>query len=254
MKASRVLLAVMLVSVLGSGTRAAEPTKQEIEDATKRASILADIAFAADLAAFGRGQGAEGTSPKDFKSPESLVLAGGILMRAHKATAGKSSTLDAKPTDEKGNPIKGDAVKTPSLAEQADALFVEAEAMGVELKDKSRAATLDAMIKREKASEADRGGIGGPNTITRVLQAGETHTYPVAFFSGQPAAVAMTSSGPAKIQFDLGHAGGAGLFSLKGHNANYNWTPQRDKDNVRRFTIKMTNLGNKPTTYTLTTN
>jgi len=254
MKVSRVLLAVMLMGLSGSGIRAAEPTMQEIEDATKRAAILADIAFAADLAAFGRGQGAEGTSPKDFKSPESLVLAGGILMRAHKATAGKAGTIDAKPTDAKGNPIKGDAVKTPSLAEQADALFVEAEAMAVELKDKSRATAIEALIKREKATEADRGGVSGPSRITRTLNPGETHTYPVAFIGGQPAAVAMTSSGPPKIQFDINHVGGNSLFSLKGQNANYNWTPARDKDGTRKFTITLTNLGRNPTVYTLISN
>lgn len=254
MKATRILVAVVLATLASSGTRAADPTKEDIEKATKQAAILADIAFAHDLAAFGRGDGAEATSPKNFKSPESLALAGGILMRAHKATAGKSTVLEAKPTDEKGNPIKGDAVKTPSLAEEAEALFVEAEAMAVELKDKSRAAAIDALIKREKASEADRGGIGGPSRITRLLNPGETHTYPVAFFGGQPAAVAMVSSGPPKIQFDILHVGGASLFSLKGQNANYNWTPARDKDGARKFTITLRNLGNKPTTYTLTTN
>ena len=48
--------------------------------------------------------------------------------------------------------------------------------------------------------------------------------------------------------------GGNNLFSLKGLNAGYNWTPQRDRDNVRKFTITLTNMGARATTYTLTAN
>ena len=137
------------------------------------------------------------------------------------------------------------------MKEQAEALFDEARAATGE--NKAKAASIEVLIKEAKTFES-RGGVGGPRTITRVLNPGETHTYPVAFFSGQPAAVAMTSSGPPRIQFDITHVGGNNLFSLKGLNAGYNWTPQRDRDNVRRFTITLTNMGVRATTYTLTAN
>lgn len=251
MKMSRVLCAAALLSagLFAPVGRAAEPTKEEAE---KSAAVIGEIALAGELASLGRGH-CEGTSPKDFKSPESLVLAGGILLRAHKATQGKVAALDSKPTDDKGNPLKGDA-KSVGLDKQAEALFDEASAMAAEMKDKGRAAAVEAMIKREKSSEPDRGGVGGPKTITRTLQPGETHTYPLAFFSGQPAAITMTSTGPPKIQIDLTHVGGASLLSMKSHNANYGWTPANDKNNIRRFTLTLTNNGNKPTTYTLSAN
>lgn len=243
---NRMWLAAAVVGLAALSARAAED-----EAAAKQAALVGDLAMAGELAAFGRGLSCQGTSPKDFKSPESLALAGGILLRAHKATAGKMAALDA-PKDAKGQPVAGEAA--PSLEKQAKALFDEASAMALELNDKARAEAVEAIIKREKNSEPDRGGVGGPRTITRVLQPGETHNYTVAFYSGQPAALSMTSTGPARIQFDLNHVGGGSLLSTAGLNASHSWVPVKDGDNVRKFTITLYNQGRRPTTYTMVAN
>ena len=54
------------------------------------------LGTAAELTAFGRGQSCEATSAKNAKSPEALVLAGGILLRAHAVTGGKTRTVTLK--------------------------------------------------------------------------------------------------------------------------------------------------------------
>lgn len=258
MKLFRLMSAVALTGLLALTANSAdpvkEPTKQDIEDAGKRADLVADIALANTLAAYGRGEACEATSPKDFKSPESLVLAGGILWRADKASGGKVAELDIKPTDEKGGPIESKAEKSKSLKDQAKELFDEARASVAESKDASRKAAIEAMIKREESSEASRGAVGGPQQTTRVLQPGETHSFKISYVGGVPAAVAMTSTGPAKIDFNLTHVGGNNLFNSKGQNAGYNWVPARDKNGIRLFNLTLTNMGKKPTMYVLAIN
>jgi hypothetical protein len=232
-----------------------EPTKEETEAAAAKAAVVADLGTAAELAAFGRGESCEATSPKNFKSPESLVLAGGILWRADKATQGKVAELDVRPLDDKGNPVEGGAEKAKSYKAQAIDLFDEARLMAAELKDESRKAAIEAMIKREEKTEPDRGAVGGPQQTTRVLPPGATHTFRLVYAGGVPAAIAMKSTGPAKIHFRLDHFGAGGnLVNVRGLNANYAWVPVRDKDGVRWFVVTLTNLGNKPTTYTLAIN
>lgn len=236
---THVLMCAALAVLTAVDLRAAdEPSKEDVAKAEIRAAAVTDLALAADLAAFAR----------DAKSPESLAIAGGMIVRANKTFGGKSDPLDPKAAD---------AVKSPGLEKQADALFDEARAMVAT--DKARAAALEALIGNAKkfeqgGSAGARPAVGGPRNITRVLPAGQTHTYTIGFTSGQPAAVAMTSAGPAKIYFDITHVKGASLFASRGYNASYNWVPVRDKDAVRYVTITLQNLGNNPTTYTLTTN
>ncbi len=64
----RVLRILLGVGVLACATQAAEPTKEDIANAERRGDAVADVALAANLAAFGR----------DAKSPESLVIAGDL--------------------------------------------------------------------------------------------------------------------------------------------------------------------------------
>jgi hypothetical protein len=254
MKRFTVMLLSLSILGLASAQGDKEPTKQEVEAAGKRAEVVADIGMAATLAAYGRGEACEATTPKDFKSPESLVLAGGILLRADKVVGGKMADLDVKPTDEKGKPIEAKVEKSKSLKELANDLFDEARAMVATGGDSARTKAIEEMIKREEKSEPSRGAVGGPQRATRVLMPGETQTYTLKFVGGVPAAVAMTSTGPAKIEFNLSHVGGNSLFTLKGLVAQYNWVPTRDKNGMRMFTVTLRNLGKNPTTYVLTTN
>lgn len=242
------VLASGLMAFSGNAADESAPLNPaDVKAAEIRGSAVTDLGLAADLAAFAR----------DAKSPESLVIAGGMLLRAEKTFGGKLDTLDAKPTDAKGNPVKDDAVKAGSLKDRAEALYDEARLMIAG--DKAREASLNALIENSKkfgfgGSDGARPAVGGPKQIVRTLNAGETHTYPVAFIGGLPAAVAMTSTGPARITFDITHIGGANLINIKGLNAAYNWVPARDKDGNKRFKISLTNNGRNPTTYTLVTN
>ena len=252
MKLFRTFVAGLLASGLMafSGNAAEEPAPlnpADVKAAEIRGSAVTDLTLSADLAAFAR----------DAKSPESLVIAGGMLLRADKTFGGKIDTLDAKPTDAKGKPVEGDAAKAGSLKDQAEALYDEARLMVSG--DKAREASLNALIANSKkfgfgGDAGARPAVGGPKRIVRTLNAGETHTYNVAFIGGLPAAVAMTSTGPARITFDLTHVGGNNLINIKGLNAAYNWVPIRDRDGQKKYTVTLTNNGRNPTTYTLVMN
>ncbi len=233
MKLSRRLMAgVVLSGMLVTAGLADEPTKEDIEKAEGTSAVLSELAIAGELVAFGR----------DAKNPESLVIAGGILIRANKALGGKVTPIEV-------------GAKLVPLDQQANDLFDEARAM---VTDKARSASLEVLIKSAqdfpRGSDAEsRGHVGGARQITRNIAPGATETIQLAYVGGMPAAVSMTSSGPAKIQFDLTH-GANNLVSVKGHTAYYTWVPPRDKDAQRKFVVTMTNTGKKPTTFTLTTN
>jgi hypothetical protein len=245
---------MMLGMVVHSADPIQEPTKKEIEDASNRATLVSDLGLAAELSAFGRGQTLEATTPKNFKSPESLVLAGGIYLRADKAIGGKAAEIDVKPTDEKGTAIDGKAEKAKSFKDQGQDLFEEARLMVAETKDKARIAAIEEMIKREEKSEPDRGSVGGPKRVMRIIPPGATHNYRLGFFSGVPAAVAMQSTGNSRLRFSITHVGGNNLVNLAGLNAMYNWVPVRDRNNIRMFDVTITNTGRNPTQYLLVTN
>ena len=231
-----------------------EPTQEELADAEKRAGVVADLGVAAELTALGRGLSCEATSPKNAKSPEALVLAGGILLRAHAVTGGKTAERDVTPTDEQGKAIEGKREKLKTLKEQATDLFDEARAMAVEGADKGRTAAVEAMIKREEASEASRGAVGGPKRVAMAIAPGATHNFKVAFVGGLPAVVAMQGNGTSNLKIVITHAGGNQLFSLKGVAARYAWVPARDKVGAKWFNITVTNVGKTPTAYVLATN
>lgn len=234
--------------------KSGEPTEKELAEAEGRASVVADLGTAAELTALGRGQACEATSPKNAKSPEALVLAGGILLRAHAVTAGRTAELDVTPTDEKGKAIEAKREKLKTLKEQAGELFDEARAMAAEGNDKARTAAVEAMIKREEASEPSRGAVGGPKRVAMAIAPGATQNFKVAFVGGLPAVVAMQGNGSSKLQITITHVGGNQLFGLKGVVAQYAWKPLADKDGARWFNVTVTNIGKAPTAYILATN
>ncbi len=221
------------------------PLAGQDKKAETTANLVADLALAAQLADLGRGgfNERDGLSTKTA-SPEALVTAGALLLRTHKLTGGKMGAIEDAPKE------GGKAAAALPLDKQAEALFDEARAAAG-----TNSKAIDSMIDTVMKRDYDRGSVGGPRSVTRTLNAGETHTYNFNFFGGQPAAVSMTSTGPARIQFDLNHAGGASLLSIRGLHANYNWTPAGGKkDGVRNFSVTLNNTGNRPTTYTLNKN
>lgn len=251
-------VALGLLVTLAGVPRAADPVKaptdKETKDAEDRAGVVEDLGLAAELVAFGRGLSCEATSPKNAKSPEALVLAAGILWRAHAVTGGKAAELDVTPTDESGKAIDAKPEKLKSLKEQATDLFDEARAMAGEANDKTRTAALEAMIKREQASEPNRGSVGGPKRVAMAIAPGATQKFKVAFVGGLPAAVALQGNGSSNLKITITHVGGNQLFSLKGVAARYAWVPVRDKDGAKWYDITVSNVGKAATAYILATN
>jgi hypothetical protein len=147
----------------------AEPTADE-----RSAEVVESLALAAELTAFGRGEFADATGLKDFKSAESLVAAGGILLRIHKQTGGKAAPGDATVSDEQGKEVAEISGDVQSLADEAAALFDEARALPV--KDQ---AALEALIKQAQTVTARAGGVG-VRVVTRTIGPGHAHTIRLA--------------------------------------------------------------------------
>ncbi|MCA9052017.1 MAG: hypothetical protein KDA89_24935 [Planctomycetaceae bacterium] len=220
--------------------------QQESADAElqKRADLVSEWGTAAELTAFGRGELNELTGLKDFKSPEALVAAGGILLRLHRQTGGKTETSDISVTDDSGSDIaaEGQAV---SLQADAEALFDEARGMVAG----EKAAALEKQIQAVSAVE-QRGAVGGPRVISRTVKSGKTHAMKIEFAPDAPASVAMRGSGT--TQFEIVGSGGKTLWHSKGSWGTYTWnTGGRGSRNI---TVKVINKGGPPVAYTVVTN
>lgn len=241
------LAAWTVVGCLASGTSAwAQKTAEKAAEKTeseKTAVLVESLAMAAELAAFGRGELADATGLKDFKSPEALVAAGAIYLRAHKAVGGKVKASDAKVEDSDGKAVAEDA-QAPSWADEAEALFDEARALPS--KDK---AGLEALIKQAQ-TVTDRGAIGGPRVINRTIKSGKDHTIHIAFEPNSPANVTMRGTG--KTQFEVIGPAGKVLWHSQGTWGFYNWHTGRG--GVKDITVKVINKGGPPVAYTVTTN
>ena len=212
-------------------------------DAENTAYIVEQVALAAELTAFGRGELADVTGLKDFKSPEALVASGAILLRIHKQTAGKMKVSNSTVTDDEGKPIAADG-PVNSFEDEASALFDEARAMPS--KDK---AALESLIKQAELVP-ERGAAGGPQVINRTVKSGKTHTINLAFEPNAPANVTMRGSG--KVKFEVVGPAGKVLWHSQGSWGYYNW--QAGKASDRGITIKVINSGGPPVAYTVTTN
>ena len=229
----------------GATAWAQKPAEKAAEktEAEKTADVVERLALAAELTAFGRGELADATGLKDFKSPEALVAAGGILLRAHKQTAGKIKPSDAEVADDDGATIPEEGAAT-SLADEAAALFDEARALSS--KDK---AALEAQIKQAQ-TVPERGAVGGPRVITRKIKTGKTHNLKIKFEPNSPASVTMRGTG--QTQFEVVGNGGNVLWHSKGTWGFYNWHTGRG--GVKDITVKVINRGGPPVAYTVTTN
>ncbi len=237
------LAAAMVAVLLSSSTVAFTQGTTEATEGEKSADLVEELATAAQLAAFGRGELADATGLKDFKSPEALVAAGAIYLRAHKATGGKIIPSEAKVMDTDGKAVVEEG-QAPNLAEEAEALFDEARALPT--KD---AAALEALIKQATSVES-RGAISGPRVINRKIQTGKTHNIEIAFAPNSPASVTMRSSG--KTQFEVIGNGGKTLWHSKGTWGFYNWHPGRG--GLKNVTVRVINKGGPPVAYNVTTN
>lgn len=222
------LAALAAGCVVLSGVTAWGQKPTETSAAEETADVVGQLALAAELTAFGRGELAEATGIKDFKSPEALVAAGGILLRIHKQTGGKMAPLDAKVMDEDGKPVAEDSGATESLADEAAALFDEARALPS--KDK---AALEDQIKQAQTVTARAGGLG-PRVVGRVITTGKPHTVHVAV---RPHAPAVVVHGTGKTHFQAIGPGGKVVWHSHGPRGVYH--PGGAKD----VTLKVFNNG-----------
>jgi hypothetical protein len=244
----RWLVAAVMAGSLGTNLIAeAQPkaaaTDGEIAAAESTAKLVEELGTAAQLAAFGRGEMADVTGLKGFKSPEALVAAGSIYLRAHKATGGKVQPSDAKVMED-GKAVSEEA-QAPSMADDAEALFDEARALAT-----TNGAAIEALIKQAKSVES-RGAVGGPRTITRTIKTGKTHNIDLTFDVRSPASVTMRGTGT--TQFEVLNSRGKVMWHSKGTWGFYNWHPGNG-GGEKNVTVRVINGGGPPVSYTVTTN
>lgn len=237
------LAALVVVGCTLLGTSASAQKTVEKTESEKTAALVESLAMAAELAAFGRGELADATGLKELKSPEALVAAGAIYLRAHKAVGGKVKASDAKVEDSDGKEV-AEETKAMSWADEAEALFDEARALPS--KDK---AGLEALIKQAQ-TVTDRGAIGGPRVINRTIKSGKDHVIHIDFEPNSPANVTMRGTG--KTQFEVLGPGGKVLWHSQGTWGFYNWHTGRG--GVKDIKVKVINAGGPPVAYTITTN
>ena len=211
----------------------------EKSEAEKTADVVEQLALAAELTAFGRGELADATGVKDFKSPEALVAAGGILLRAHKHTGGKVTPSDAKVMDDDGKPIAEEGGAEESLADEAEALFDEARALPS--KDK---AALEAQIKQAQ-TVPERAVVVGPRVVKRVITTGKPHTVHMGFGKNSPAAVTVRGTG--RTHFEVHGKGGNVLWHSRGPHGVYKWHPAHG--GVHDVKVKVFNKGGPAVKY-----
>lgn len=234
----------LLVALFGTAGMASAQQPAEQTEAEKSAAVVEELGTAAQLIAFGRGELGDATGLKEFQSPQALVAAGGIYLRAHKASGGKfrESTATVKDDDGKAVPAEGEPL---SLADEAEALFDEARAAAG-----ADGAAIEALIKQAKTA-TERGAVGGPRVITRMIRSGRVHRLDIPFDPDSPATVTMRGTGTTQFQV-LGH-GGKVLWHSRGTWGVYNWHTG-GVDGVRNITVKVINGGGPPVAYTVLTN
>ena len=202
---------ILLSGAIAWGQEAGE-AKAETTATEEGTDFVEQLALAAELTAFGRGELADSTGIKDFKSPEALVAAGGILLRIHKQTGGKMTPAEAQVMDQEGKAVAEGSAETVSLADEAAALFDEARALPS--KDK---AALEAQIKQAQTVTARAGGLG-PRVVSRVITTGHAHTVHMAV---RPHAPAVVVHGTGRTHFQAVGPGGKVVWHSHGPRGVY---------------------------------
>lgn len=249
---SLLMAAALMVSAFAPVARAAdeEPSKTELENLEKRAEALGQIATAAQLASYGRGELIETPQMKGVKNPEALVAAGGILLRVHNLTEGKMGSLDGEVKDDKGAVVT-EKLKSKSLAEEADDLFKEAE--GIVLINKGDSKALAALIAKAKADAVVKGAIGGPKWAVRILPSGGAfHIFTVTMAPKSPASITVEST--SKLKVEMFGEGGKQIYSSGARTVHsHSWHTGRDPSG-KNITVKIYNGSGPPAKYRISTN
>ncbi len=231
-------LSLVIASNMQAEDSKAAPAKEEKKDdeSDKRAALVADVGTAVGLSDVGHTN----------KWPDALVVAGGILMQVDKATGGKFAEAKIEVKDSDGKVVIDDT-KSLSFKDQANSLFDDARAMVASDKDRSKA--LEAQIK-EASAPKDRGAIGGPRHISRVVHQGKAQVFEIAFAPNSLAEVSMRGTGG--CQFEVIGPRGDLLWHSQGTWGTYHW--HTGHGGIKDITVKVINAKGPPVAYTVVTN
>jgi hypothetical protein len=191
-----------------------------------------------------------------LKVPEAYVAAGRLLLRLQKQTGGKLGKIDAEPKieDDDGNPIKGakaEVAQVESLEKTADNFFGDALALAVEQKNVEPVRALIKAVKDDPGGASERGAIGGPKLIARVIPPRQTHVWAIAFDTHSMAAVGFQATAPCRCR--MVNQNGHEFFDQTVRSGKFVWQP-RGKSHLKGFMVTVHNPHKAPVTYRLFTN
>jgi hypothetical protein len=226
-------------------TRAEKEAKERAET---NAQVVLQLALAHDLAEQGR----------KTKSPLALVTAAQLL----RSIAIVPQKIDDKPKVEyeKGAEPGKDEEPEPALSpsEEAAILLREARSLAKKQADASGTATdreaakaIEALAKQVENTKSTRAARGGPQERTGFLHPGQTHAYSIDFNGLTPEYVRVFGNGQTILRLAVRNSRGV----LRGEEASYNpggtWYSGPGGD---VFILRITNMGNRGTSYRMITN
>jgi hypothetical protein len=189
-----VVLVAGSLAVLAPLTADAQKGKGDKKDEKSadeaRSDIVSDMMTAYRLVESGRKE----------KAPEMLITAAGMLRALAKVPLGditEEVTVENDKGEKTTGPAKSDA-KAPDLTEEANALFDEAETMGLNLK--LQLGGLIKLAKERPVPPRYRAVDGGPRTISRKIGRGQTQVFNFHFHCATHCAIGFRSSFPMRIQ------------------------------------------------------
>jgi hypothetical protein len=242
MKAKWYVLAGLVLTgacLLALPASAEDPKPMEGTEAEKKADVVDDLAMAYRLAELGR---------KD-KAPEYLITAAGLLRAVSKV---KMKPITEKPEITADKDGKGDVVdkvnKAPDLKEEAENLFIEAEAMGKSLK-----LDLASLLKAAQSRDNTRDVFGGPRTISRVIGGHQTQVFRFDMVPRTPAAFGFHASIPLTIMVvrsDNNDVWSAGTL----RDGKHRQIVPGSRTGVVPVTVRIRNEADVPADYTLWVN
>lgn len=220
----------------------AEPDKGKKMTAEEQDRALADIAAAFEMADAGRRAG----------SPEALIGAARILMRAPAVTRGEG----VKPITSKADAEKPRG-KEVTVVKEAGTAWFDAEIRALLKKARELNKGDDhvdsliealALAQAEREKDTKRGSIRGPASFDGSVEAGSMSTYTFRFVGNSPARIVLTNHDGVPLQLEIYNEAGVLIRSATRRGTiEVDWRPIM----TRNFTVYVTNRGEAFANFTL---
>lgn len=186
-----VILAALLALGLPEGALAQKKKKSDEQTTPEeqKSQVIQDMTTAYRLIEVGRD--------KNHPAPEALVTAAGLfrkLARVQMEALAEKPTIEVSKDAPAGTQAVDEVDKAPDLDEEAELLFIEAQALGKQLK-----LDLAPLISQVKSRPTTRAPIGGPRQVHRHIGGNQAQSYHFKLESHRPTYMGFVASFPMRI-------------------------------------------------------